>query len=488
VLLKKSGIGCCSMVDFSLFSGCLMCSPKKTITANTKNALVSTLYCIRTYVFVSFIFFLTPVIICSAEEKPQLLLDFPLIDYPFNWTNGYTFPSMGQSLNLSKNFYQYTHNRISNSFVDKPEWGFISILGFDVLATWVPFGNAWLHEEWHRAVLSHRKINSHNDIYDFDLFSETIAVSEVTDEDLIRLKADHPADMVRMHAAGFEAQYELNFALEKDSFYFDTQSWNNILLWLNSLNSIAYLNICASKEADKITEELNEQSGTNISKRDFTGLDCTAWVYDLFRPDEPYEERGVHPSGVGIDRYIQYSDLTDKEKQYLKLQRNLSLINLLDPFLFNRPMFSAINPVNNKVIRWNINARHLLTPFGYSIDANLFLKQGPFNLMIILHSYSTDQHKYPGFELQMLRLPLVWQNQKLFFSTKMALWVQPKGQKFRTQESQPGGLLSVKINYPVSKTFETYIGVEQKTDGWVAGNVYLEDVFSLQLGLIYLLY
>ena len=51
--------------------------------------------------------------------------------------------------------------------------------------------------------------------------------------------------------------------------------------------------------ADKFTIKSNLEE-RNIAKRDFVGLDCNAWVYDLFRPNEPYELRGIHPIGNWI--------------------------------------------------------------------------------------------------------------------------------------------------------------------------------------------
>jgi len=77
------------------------------------------------------------------------------------------------------------------------------------------------------------------------------------------------------------------------------------------------------------TDNIMNNEGTNILIRDFVGMDFTSWVYDLFRPNEPYTNRGIHPSGVGIKRYIKTSDLTKEEQSYLKLQGFLSLFNFI---------------------------------------------------------------------------------------------------------------------------------------------------------------
>lgn len=415
---------------------------------------------------------------------PELILDFPIFDGPFNWANGYTFPSMNQSLNFSKNFYQYTHLTLQNHFENEPYWqSRVSIAAFDILAIWLPLGSSWLHEEWHRAVMSNKEVESYNEVYKFDLFSKTIAVTDVKDNDLVRFKRDHPAEFVRLHVAGIESGYELNFALEKDKFFFGTETQDDLLLWLNYANNIAYIFIGSSSKADDITGDIIEDEGTDISERDFTGLDVTAWVYDLFRSDEPYEARGTHPSGVGIDRYISYSDLSDDEKDFLKKQRILSLLNLLDPFLVSKPYFIGTNPFNEKQIKWNFTVRHHLTSFGYCIGTNLFFQQDQYNLLTSFRLYSNRSHSFPGFGLELLRFPADLFSKTLSISSRIELWLQPEEQAFQTSSSEPGGLISLKTAYPLSKNIESYIEIEGKTDGWVAGNVYLDDNFSVRIGI-----
>ncbi|MDH5443949.1 MAG: hypothetical protein OEY52_00240 [Gammaproteobacteria bacterium] len=438
--------------------------------------------------------FFTLVILCNlisnyvlAEEQsvqqPSLILELPLADYPFNGIDGYTAPSMQQSLNITKNFYQYGHYKFDEWYADDPTGRMLSIVAFDVITTWLPFGDAWLHEEWHRAVMSHRNVDSYNEVYDLPLFADTISVKDVRDEDLVRLKADHPADMVRMHAAGLEAQNELNFSLEKDQFFNKTQTFDQVLIWLNYLNNIGYLHTCASNESNRITDELMEEEGQDISERDFTGLDCNAWVYDLFRPDEPYAARGVHPSGVGIRRYIKYADLTTEEQDYLETNARLSFLNLVNPFLLNQRSFLGTNPFNDKPMQWNASLRHHLTSFGYSIEANLFLKQDTTNIMLIWRNYFNKDHHFPGLELALYRLPVNFFGARLPVTVRAAIWQQPKDQLFTTSESEQGGLAGIKLHIPWTRQMESYFEVETKSHGWVAGNVYLEPETSYRFGI-----
>ena len=410
----------------------------------------------------------------------RLILDFPLIELPFNTGDDAGFPSMNQSLNLSKNFYQISHGWMIDMLKGRPAWQTLfSIAAFDLITTWTPLGVSWLHEEWHRAVLRRRGIESYNEVYDLNFFEETISVSHVKDEDLIRLKEAHPQEMVRLHAAGIEAQYEMNLALEKDQFFSKTYVLEDMLLWINYLNSIFYINLCASNEADEMTDEMTAEEGLDISDRDFTGLDFTAYVYDLFRPEEPYQARGVHPSGKGVDRYIRYSDLTHEEQDYLKLQRNLSLLNLVNPFLFHKHRFYGNGFV------WNLTLRHHLTPFGYAVSTHFFFKKNPFDSLIKCHFYNNKTKTFPGVEVEIIRLPVEIWRRTCDASFRVGLWMQPYDQRFRVNRSTPGGLVAVKVATPVSTHMALYMEIEEKTKGWVSGSPYLDENCNVILGVIF---
>lgn len=419
----------------------------------------------------------------GADYAPPLF-DIPLLDTPYNFSDGYTAPSMRQSLLWSKDVYQFAHHQLEQTFAERRGWRLTTEIGFDIVMTWLPLGDSWLHEEWHRAVLGRRGIQSYNDVYNLPVFADAISVSHIGDADLMQLKQNHPAEFVRLSAAGIEAQYELNLELEKDVFFSGQRNANGLLLWMNALNSIAYLDTCAGKDSDTFTAEFNLQDGANVPKRDFTGLDCTAWVYDLHRPDEPYAQRGVHPSGVGIDRYISWSDLTSTERSYLRRQRDLSLLNLIDPFLFRHHSSAATNPMDGSALRWNMTLRHHLTSFGYTIDTNLFLHTTHFDALAIVHSYRNQRHTFPGISVEIRRLPLAAFAVPIHVSTTATLWQQPRLQRFDTENSVLGGQLAARLDYPVHQRWDVYVETDWKTAGWVVGNVFLDANTSLRLGTL----
>src|SRR6185295_15238755 len=140
------------------------------------------------------------------------------------------------------------------------------------------------------------------------------------------------------------------------------------------------------------TDTMNLEDGADVKRRDFTGHDFTAWVYDLHRPDEPYSARGVHPSGVGIDRYIKPSDLSSGEFAYLRRQGRLQLLNLIDPFMFG--LHEVTLDVHGTPMRMNANIGHLLTSFGRTIDTNIFVARGGAKVMVTMHAYANGERSF----------------------------------------------------------------------------------------------
>lgn len=413
----------------------------------------------------------------QALQLEPVELDIPVVDLPYNAQT--YFPnlySMRQSLAFSTDFYELAHTAIVGpDLTSGRRWW---IVGFDLLADYIPLGNGWLHEEWHRSVMSNRGIGSFNDINTFPIGRSLISVSHVADKDLVQLKLEHPADQVRLSSAGMESQTEQNILIERHHFFAGRRGPDQLLMLLNTVNVASYINECASTRADTATDDQNREDGRDVLKRDFTGLDCTAWVYDLFRPDEPYSARGVHPSGVGINRYIHYSDLNQKEKDFLQLQSRLNLLNFADPFLYQFTEFDGHWGQSN--FKWNAKLSHYLTSFGGVVDASVFLKIDKQKYLVVLHNGLTDTRYLPGISLE--DLDRTWINDSISISTRLTIWPQPRDQRIETTETETLVYASAELNYEVSKTFSTYLGINAKTAGWEAGEVSLDRSVSILAG------
>jgi hypothetical protein len=443
-----------------------------------------------------------------AQDTLNLNLSFNFFDYPYldfaaktvsnssfpNFkTNGTDYliafrnPSMFQSLEISASYYNSLNYFLSKMRIHFFNNNFLNYFtqslvysGAILISEYIPFGDSWLHEEFHRAVLTKNFVDSYNQVYDFPLFSSLVSVNNVSDADLIRFKSSNPQDFIRLDAAGIEGEYLLAKRFQFYNFFYNQPYpyFSYEMLW--ALNSFYYVWMCHTDEAEQTTNQVNEQEGANVKIRDFTGLDFTAWVYDLFKPNEPYQSRGIHPSGVGINRYVKPSDLNSVELNYLKDQAYLQLLNLLSPFIIGIKHFSF--NIHNQIFYFNFAFRHLLTSFGNDISLDIFLKKDFLNILFAPHFYSNHNHIFPGEELNLVDYPINFGKMNLYATCRQMLWLQPQNLFFDDEKAKLGGMFSITLKLG-KKNFYPYLRLRYKTGGWLAGDVFQTKNFSIQMGL-----
>jgi len=393
--------------------------------------------------------------------------DLPIFDSD-NFVDGFRGPSMAQALALTTIYYEESHRAIQKAWGTKERYARWSVALFDTVTSGVvplPLSDTWLHEEYHRAVMSNQSVSSFNDVYHFEILPDAIAVSHVKDEALTRMKLEHPADFVRLHVAGIEGEYALVERLERRQFFQRSDLDHLVLYWLIKLNTSAYVLSGTDHENEDDTAQWEREEGTDVRRRDFTGHDFTAWAYDLSRPDEPYAARGVHPSGVGIRRYRRPSDLTPAESDYLDMAGRRSLLNFLDPNLAGIPEFQTGS------VRWNAAASSLLTSFGLSIDVRGYFERDGRRIAVALHRYSNHDRAFPGIEAELVGARI---------TPRIALWIQPRGQQFRTHDGTAGGLIGASL-----RQGHLLVELEAKTEGWVESNVHLDRAVSARAGITF---
>lgn len=457
----------------------------------------------------------------AAGARPRMPYRFVLADLPFNrdpgsiqTENRSPVPSMEESLSWTESVFGLGHAGIARmaegSDLDKrsrDQTTLIAQIVYDSLLVILPIpgGTSWLHEEWHRAVLGRRGMGSYDDVYKAKPGSETISVSHVEDDDLRRLKRDHPAEMVRLMEAGMEAQAAQNIALMKRTFAFGSRGREDlVILWSNSLNNLLYLDTCGSGESDRITVQSNYMERSRVDVRDFTGLDCNAWVYDLFRPSEPYDARGQHPYGPGVDRYIKYSngdsfrgallnewqygttrrhaDLTRQEQDYLRLQYRLSFLNFVSPAMLG---YSRLEGPTDS--HWNASLGHHLTSFGYVIDARFFLRDEKAAWFLTLHAYRNAGMTLPGVDLELFRWKADVGGHTVYWNFGASVWLQPDDQMFWTRRKEGGGMIRIGAALPVGDRVEIFAETSYKSQGWVMGTVYLDPAAEFRSGISWVL-
>jgi hypothetical protein len=271
-------------------------------------------------------------------------------------------------------------------------------------------------------------------------------------------------------------------------FFHDLRDLSNITallaVWVSSSETeISVMNEYAGsiiRNPDNEIQAVYEDDGPQDTRILFA-YPAINWVYDLFRPHEPYSARGRHPSGDGsIARHITFLQLTDAEWNYSLKQGWLSLLNYVSPMLYGFNSF----PLGNSGIDGNFALRHYLTSFGTDIPVQILLKRRPFNMIFTYHSYTNYEHYFPAVEAELLDFPVRFMpNFGLLFSPRVLLGMQPKDQVFMTGEPEFLGLLGCRVDFAVSKHFFPYIDMSIKTDGWIAGNEYLERNISIKAGL-----
>lgn len=426
-----------------------------------------------------------------------LQIDLPLLDLPFQRDaarTGELFDSysMQQALAVTQNLHRINYHfnnklwhgiirpdskrkRIYNRIAANITSGAV-----DYVFTYygVVLSAQWMHEEFHRAGLTIRGISSYNETYNrFNGGFANGSVSHVKDEDLIRLKKEAPQELVRSFAAGIESEFLLLRGLQKDNFFSASKHANIALNILLTKHAIDYVNQFKQKDYNASIDSMNAY-GLTVADRDFVGWDFTPWVYDLHRPEEPYEARGTHPNGVGIDRAIKTTALTDEEYRYLERMGTMQYLNFLSPFMI------GINRIRlNENTAFNIAVRHYLNSFGYDLTTDLFLDHRGQQYLISLHGYRNKHRLLPGVEVE--RSPYAFSlagKNRLLLQPSVMLWLQPNG--FHDRKATPGGLLRLQGAYALDRTWRIVAMAEGKTQGWVAGNPYLDAKASFRLGVL----
>lgn len=427
-----------------------------------------------------------------TDSLGTVYLDIPLVTLPaqkqaYNTTGGflssYMNPGMENSLAYSADFYTAAHYglkkaiRFNNSTFLEIFMQRLAVAAFDVAVMQLPLGVSWLHEEYHRGVMTQYGVNSFNEVLLFKVGSGTIAVSHETDEDMAMLCDEHHPDFVRLMGAGHEAVVDLNRTLQSNQFFYHQNLDNETLYWMHSMQNLLYVMTCAYGTGEEGTRERNGIE-TTVESRDFTGLDMNAWIHALMNPDTPYAARGIHPSGVGINRYIMYDDIPEEGREYLRGQVLLEAFNFISPMMAGFSRFRLAR--NDKGVYYgNFAFRHYLASFGSDVSLDLYLQTPRRNLYSTIHTYHNRNHHFGGLEAGIVDYPLL--DGRMQFGGTVMGWVQPKDMSFNTSRGAAGGLVKTRLS--ARGRLDPYAEFGWKSKGWVAGNANLDSGFFMKAGL-----
>lgn len=404
-----------------------------------------------------------------------------------DYGNFYRNLSMEQTTEMARNLHgslYYGHNVIWNVVIEPNSTkryilnrvvANIAALGTDYLAIKLPYGFAYQHEEFHRAVMSSRHIYSYDEVWKFGKGLD-IAVTNVKDEDLVYLKANHPADQVRLSAAGVEGEYAFLLRMREDNFFRQTGYPFLGISLLGTIHAVSYVNLPFTERFNSITDSILAHDRDNILARDFTGWDFSAWVYDLFTPEEPYEDRGTWPGGLGIKRPVKESDLTAEMKDFLRETGNMQNLNFISPFMI------GINRIQLKPgYFFNFALRSIPTSFGYYAGGDFFLDFNDRQVLLNLGINRSKSLILPSVDVTYYNI-IRREDSRFSANVNLSGWLQPKDQLFAADKASPGMAVGVQPRFDIGERFTIMADLSYKTKGWVFGNPYLDEKLTFRLG------
>jgi hypothetical protein len=100
------------------------------------------------------------------------------------------------------------------------------------------------------------------------------------------------------------------------------------------------------------------------------------------------------------------------------------------------------------------------------------------------HSYMNYEHYFPAVEAELVDFPVQFTPKfGLLLSPRVLLGIQPRDQEFMTADPEFFALAGCRVDFALSKYVFPYLDLSAKTDGWVAGNEFLERNISVKAGV-----
>lgn len=428
----------------------------------------------------------------SGQVNPEykLRLDIPLIDLPQNIDLPYRYPSMNQALEFSSGTYELAYWGIDElgdavfTSRSKPETRFGRFannafkyalgLGFSKYGSELPIPlGVWAHEEYHRAVLGISGVSSKNGNWFLSRWDGTVyGISDMTLEDL---KTTGINNLLYSYVAGVQYEVNLNERVTINEFYFERSLPKASLLLYNAWYVFDYFRFSASPASDSVKVLAPPHENSNPAERDYAGADLNAWIHDMFNPELPYTERDPFPGGEGVNRRIGYSDLSSEEQDYLNRQKDLSLLNFINPSIFFIDRIKI-----SEGFSFNFFTQYSPTHFGNDIALVVPLRFRRLGVLVNAHRYSNRSDTGFGAGLSLYNLG---GSGKVRSELRLNAWSQPES--FFSDSKVTGGYAGIKTWYLFSDSFSGFVSVSGKTKGWLLGNPYLDKNASIQAGLSY---
>ncbi|MBN2175682.1 MAG: hypothetical protein JW731_16250 [Bacteroidales bacterium] len=430
----------------------------------------------------------------SAQDTStyKLRLSISLLDAPQNFETYGNLPSMNQSVELANDLYDVSFwgiNALGNAIIKNRKntqggriantgMKYITGLAFSYYGSELPVPlGVYNHEEFHRSVLGVNGYKALNGNWIFNRWDGT--VYGMTDEALTNHKQNDLNGLLYSYVAGVQSETYVTQVNVIEDFYHKRIFYKNPLYLYNAWYVWNYFRFSASSESDSAKVLAPPHEDSNPYYRDYTGADLTAWVYDMYSPAKLYTYRDPFPDGEGVNRRIGYGDLNPDGQDFLKKQKNLALLNFINPAIF---MINRIKISQN--LSFLLFMQYNPTHFGNDIALYLPFKFNSINQLLVIHNYNNDQKGFFGLQYGLFDLH-PFPNKKIGTGGKISIWSQPKNQGFFDSSAELGGSLEVQAEYKLMNNFSTWILAGYKTEGWMIGNPYLEKKGYARVGFAF---
>jgi hypothetical protein len=445
------------------------------------------------YLVFSFYLFLSCTAICQQDRPDSMDFGFPLINVPENIHPKLSYPSMVGSAEIAESFYQLGYAAVRSGSVAlfkgleksnlkktryiRGAFNYVASLALDRYGSELPIPlGVWAHETFHQSVLNaNGAAHSINGNWLFNRWNGE--VYGVSDEELSALKSNNLSGLLHAYVAGVQSEVVIGKLSTLKNFYGGPSEFRNALALYNAWHVWNYFRFCTSKGSDDAKHNLPTYEDKNPLQRDFAGADLTAWIYDMFQPHRSYTDRDPFPNGYGVNRRIGFSDLPIEGQKYLIQQKNLALLNFINPSIF------FINRIKlNRYSRFNFFVEYSPTPFGNDISLLVPFAIRKNNYLFGFHRYSNSIFSPVGFEGSLVNYPIT---RGVLLTTRFAIWTQPRTQSYWELERKLGGSLNSCFSYSFLKHFRLGAQLYAKTSGWELSSPYLGNHFSGEISVFY---
>jgi len=318
------------------------------------------------------------------------------------------------------------------------------------------------HEEGHRSILTVNNIGSVSQPY-FNKHGAAY-VKGVTDQALQNLRDHNLPEYIRLHGGGLESDYMLTRRIEAigsfDQDAFKHFKWE---YWTRKYGILQYY-VTGLFKFDIGIEEENDEL-----ERDIVGYDTYGAARHLHRPRMEFY------------RYTDYKDLTSEERNFVRRMGYRSLLNLVNPLIIGKNNFAL-----TQELRFNFGMGYTMAPFGDFIDETLWLTYKDFNVEFYVRQFQNKTHWFPGFGVGLVDYSLT---KHVMTTVRGHFWEQPENMDFYTSDVSVGGAVDVDFQFFFLKNniegfdgFSLDLGMIYKTEGFLPGELYMDEHFGIRLG------